>query len=101
MAVFSDQDFGKGGSGDKGFKIDASGEQFGLKALKGKKVKLIIYSNNSSQPQERIFTKYEKIPRYQFPGNNFELGAACGKPFPVSALSILDPGESDILALIR
>jgi ribosomal protein L30E len=26
-----------------------------------------------------------------------DLGAACGKPFSVSALAVLDAGESDIL----
>jgi len=72
-----------------------------LKALKKKKVKLIIYCNNTSTPQEEIFSKYGSIPNYMFSGTNFELGAACGKPFPISVLSILSPGDSDILALIK
>jgi len=72
-----------------------------LKTLKEKKCKLIIYCNNTSIPQEEIFTKYENVSKYKFSGNNFELGAACGKPFPISVLSIIDPGNSDILALAK
>jgi len=30
---------------------------------------------------------------------NRELGAACGKPFPVSSICVLDPGQSDLLQL--
>ncbi|MAK40414.1 MAG: 50S ribosomal protein L30e [Euryarchaeota archaeon] len=30
---------------------------------------------------------------------NRQLGAACGKPFPVSALGILDSGQSDLSQL--
>ena len=30
---------------------------------------------------------------------NRELGAACAKPFPVSALCVIDPGQSDLLSL--
>ena len=77
------------------------GTKMTLKALKKKKVKLIIYANNISTPQEEIFSKYGDVPNYKFAGTNFELGAACGKPFAVSVLSILNPGESDILALIK
>jgi len=28
---------------------------------------------------------------------SLELGSHCGKPFPASAIAILDPGDSDIL----
>jgi large subunit ribosomal protein L30e len=30
---------------------------------------------------------------------NRQLGAACAKPFPVSAVCILDPGQSELLSL--
>jgi|TARA_B110000967_G_C18891155_1_gene567489 large subunit ribosomal protein L30e len=30
---------------------------------------------------------------------NRQLGAACAKPFPVSALCIIDPGQSELLTL--
>ena len=32
---------------------------------------------------------------------NRQLGAACAKPFPVSALCIVDPGQSELLTLTQ
>ncbi|MBF93272.1 MAG: 50S ribosomal protein L30e [Euryarchaeota archaeon] len=40
------------------------------------------------------------IPIHQVTLVNRQLGAACGKPFPVSSLCILDPGQSDLLQLV-
>ncbi len=40
-----------------------------------------------------------KIKVYHFGGNNVELGAACGKPFSISALAVVDPGKSNVLSL--
>ncbi|MEM0086876.1 MAG: 50S ribosomal protein L30e [Candidatus Micrarchaeaceae archaeon] len=33
----------------------------------------------------------------QFKGGSLELGAACGKPYPINALAIVEPGNSNIL----
>jgi large subunit ribosomal protein L30e len=38
---------------------------------------------------------------YTFDGSSVQLGKACGKPFMVSALAVVNPGESDILSLMR
>jgi large subunit ribosomal protein L30e len=38
---------------------------------------------------------------YTFEGSSVQLGKACGKPFMVSALAVVSPGESDILSLKR
>ncbi|EQD42437.1 60S ribosomal protein L30 [mine drainage metagenome] len=40
-----------------------------------------------------------KIPIFHYPGTAVELGRACGRPFPVSAMAILDAGASAILTL--
>ena len=58
-----------------------------------KDVKLIIVSNNC--PEKGFDPK--KV--YKFKGNNVELGAACGKPFTISTISIVDAGKSNILLL--
>lgn len=34
---------------------------------------------------------------HHYAGNNIELGTACGKYFRVGILTILDPGDSDII----
>ncbi|MEM0094676.1 MAG: 50S ribosomal protein L30e [Candidatus Micrarchaeaceae archaeon] len=33
----------------------------------------------------------------RFEGSSLELGAACGKPYSINALAIIDPGNSNIL----
>jgi len=43
--------------------------------------------------------KDSETPVHSFDGNNSVLGAACGKPFPASAVAILDGGKSDVLTL--
>jgi len=39
------------------------------------------------------------VPVHQVRMVNSQLGAACAKPFPVSALCVIDPGQSDLLSL--
>lgn len=34
---------------------------------------------------------------HYYSGDNVDLGTACGKYFRVSTLSIIDPGDSDII----
>ena len=58
--------------------------------------KMIIAASNCIE--ERFNDKkYGNIRIYHFKGTASDLGAACGKPFGVSALAVLDAGESDIL----
>ena len=60
--------------------------------------KLIILASNC--PEETVnFVKGGKTPVHSFSGNNSALGAACGKPFPISVVAILDGGKSDVLTL--
>lgn len=73
--------------------------RFGLsetrKSVKKGEAKMVVVSNNcpdssvvsGSSPKVLVFN-----------GTNVELGNACGKPFPISALAIVSPGESNILS---
>ena len=74
------------------------GRQQTAKALKRNEVKLVIAASNCMDSAIEMLRK-QNAPFYRFPGNNLELGSACGKPFSVSMVSILDPGESNILDL--
>ena len=68
------------------------------KAITSGSAKLVIISSNC--PDETVSAaKKGETPVYSFNGNNSVLGAACGKPFPVSMIAILDGGKSDILSL--
>jgi large subunit ribosomal protein L30e len=69
-----------------------------IKALKKNKVKLVIVSRNCPPGELTTFKSY-KVPVYTYDGSNTELWAACGKPFSIAALAIIDGGKSDILAL--
>ncbi|UCG45997.1 MAG: 50S ribosomal protein L30e [Candidatus Bathyarchaeota archaeon] len=73
-----------------------------VKSAKTGKAKLCILAANCS-PHIRMRIEYHcrlsGIPVIAYSGINIDLGAACGKPFPVSALTIKDSGDSDILKL--
>ena len=74
------------------------GSKQACKAIDSGTAKLIILASNC--PKDTVdVADGGKIPVYSFDGNNAVLGAACGKPFPVSSLCILDPGQSDLLQL--
>ncbi|WRX08944.1 Ribosomal protein eL8/eL30/eS12/Gadd45 - like 1 [Theobroma cacao] len=62
--------------------------------------KLIIISNNCPPLRKSEIEYYAmlcKVGVHHYNGNNNDLGTACGKYFRVSCLSIIDPGDSDII----
>ncbi len=72
------------------------------KAVRNGDAKLVILSNNSPQDDDiRTAAKDKRVAVYQFNGMGTQLGPACGKPFAISALAVLDAGESDILQLAK
>ena len=66
------------------------------RAVKEKKARLLVVAANCPEPDLRSLPG---VKVHLFAGTNAELGAACGVPFSVSALAVLDPGESNILSL--
>jgi large subunit ribosomal protein L30e len=79
----------------------ALGAEQAKKALKAKNAKLVIVAANVSKPNAEAIGKFEGAPIYKFPGSSLELGSACGKPFAVSVLTVLAPGESGIMSLLK
>ncbi|MFH0816010.1 MAG: 50S ribosomal protein L30e [Methanobacteriota archaeon] len=65
------------------------------KALKGGKAKMLVVAANC--PDREIMAE-KGVRILKFEGSGIDLGAACGKPFNVSVLTILDPGESAIMS---
>lgn len=65
------------------------------KAVKKKVAKLVVTASNC--PTYPWLIK-SGVKTYRFKGDSLSLGSACGKPFPVSILTIIDPGESGILS---
>lgn len=68
-------------------------------SAEAKKAKLLIVANSCPEPRLSNERRFDRIPIYHYEGTAVELGAACGKPFPISALAVLDPGTSAILSL--
>ncbi len=77
---------------------------FGTKEVKcaaeKKEAKLIIVANNCPD-KELKRKKYKRIDIYRYKGNGHDLGSAAGKPFSMSTLAVIEPGESSILSLIE
>jgi large subunit ribosomal protein L30e len=68
-------------------------------AAAAKKARLLIVAKTCPDEKLRTDRSVGKIPVYHFDGTAVDLGQACGKPFPISAMAILDPGSSAILTL--
>lgn len=74
-----------------------------LKSVMFRRVRLVILAENAPKDLADSISYYCKlagIPIYVYKGSSIELGRVCGKPFPVSALGIRDPGDSNILELV-
>ncbi len=63
------------------------------------KARLVIVASNSPESFKQRVTQKEGLAVHVFEGSSMQLGKACGKPFLVSALAVIDPGESDIMSL--
>jgi len=80
------------------------GSNTAVKNAKLGKCKLIIIARNCPDDIKSdilYYSRLSKIPVYVYPGSSWDLGAICGKPFMVASLTIMDPGDSEILSLIE
>ena len=66
------------------------------KVLKKKSAKMLVIASNCPA-FAWMKTTTVKIHRYK--GTSLDLGSACGKPYSVAVLAILNPGESSILSM--
>jgi large subunit ribosomal protein L30e len=64
-----------------------------------RKARLLIVSRTCPDKELIRESKLGNVPIYHYEGTSVELGQACGRPYPISALAILDPGSSAILTL--
>lgn len=74
--------------------------RFGLaetrKSVRSGEAKLVVVSSNC--PSREEFLSGGSTKAMEFPGTNVELGAACGKPYAISVLAVVSPGDSNILS---
>jgi large subunit ribosomal protein L30e len=82
----------------------AIGTARSIKALKRGEAKLVIKSSHCPQGVTADIGHYSKltgVPVHVFAGDSGELGLACGKPFMVSVVAVIEPGNSSILSAVE
>jgi large subunit ribosomal protein L30e len=78
----------------------AIGAESVISSIKGSTSKLVILASLGKKELYDDITHLAKLSEVKimlFSGNSMDLGTVCGKPFSVSALSIIKPGNSNIL----
>jgi len=71
------------------------------KCIKEGKAQMVVIAENCPENFKKQLAGHENLFLHTFDGSSVALGKACGKPFMVSTLAIVSPGESDILSLKR
>uniref|UniRef100_A0A7J3ZKL3 Large ribosomal subunit protein eL30 n=1 Tax=Fervidicoccus fontis TaxID=683846 RepID=A0A7J3ZKL3_9CREN len=80
------------------------GSKSTIKLLKLGKVKLVVVAANADpmiRSDIEYYAQFSSTPILTFNGTSLELGALLGKPFPIQALAVLDPGESHVMELVE
>ncbi|MEM2946987.1 MAG: 50S ribosomal protein L30e [Candidatus Bathyarchaeia archaeon] len=80
------------------------GSNSAVQSAKTGKAKVIIVASNC--PAEirsdlEYYCKLSNVPLIVYKGSSTDLATVCGKPFLVSALTIREPGDSEILRLVK
>jgi len=82
-------------------KIDFGCEE-AVDGARAGKAKLIVLASNCPENYRRQIlsnAKLSQVPVYTYPGTSLDLAAACEKPFVVAAVTVKEPGDSEILKL--
>lgn len=77
------------------------GKNKALKSIMNGQAKGVVLAKNIPKSLEEDvlhLSKVFNIKVIRFDGNYTRLGVACGKPYGVSVIAILEPGESRILS---
>ena len=73
-----------------------------VSSVRQSKAKLVILANNCPGAQRddiMYHADLSETPIYIFQGSSLDLGALCEVPYPVSALTVREPGDSAVLEL--
>ena len=76
------------------------GSQKSLQHARRGDAKLVILAQNVPDDlaqDMKHFCSLSDLRLVEFKGTSMQLGTVCGKPFPVSALCVIEAGNSDIL----
>lgn len=88
--------------------VDSGKVSFGVNGVKklisNGSAKLIVVASDcptETRKEMERHAKLAKIPIHIMEEKAVLVGASCGKPFPASVLVVVDPGNSDILEVIK
>ena len=71
------------------------------KCVNDGRAQMIILASNCAKDFKTKIIANENLFIHTFEGSSVALGRACRKPFAVSTIAIINPGESDILSFKR
>jgi large subunit ribosomal protein L30e len=71
------------------------------KCIKDGRARMIIIAGNCPAAFKTKIAGNDNPFIHTFEGNSTALGTVCGKPFAVTSLAIVNPGESDIMSFMR
>lgn len=80
------------------------GSKSTIKSVKTGETQMVVVASKSPRDIRQDIAYYcqlSDIPLVVYEGSSRDLAFVCGKPFLVSALSIKDPGDSEILKLME
>jgi len=76
------------------------GTKKAVQSLKTGEAKLIIMASNIPQKTREdigYYSSLSSIRTHTYDGSGVELGTACGKPYIISVVTVISPGESNLL----
>jgi len=80
------------------------GSKMAAREMRRGRAKMAIISSNCPEETRESITnlgRLAEISVLEHPKDSLDLGVLCGKPFPVSAIVINEPGDSKILSLVK
>ncbi len=74
-----------------------------LNAKTGKAKMIVLAANCPKNVKDDVeyYAKLSKVPVLSYKGSSMDLANVCSRPFIISALSIREPGDSEILKAVE
>ncbi|MGQ4910657.1 MAG: 50S ribosomal protein L30e [Candidatus Thorarchaeota archaeon] len=79
------------------------GAKSSIDAVKKGDAKLVVIAANCRKDEREDIERYAKLAGIKvrvFEGTSWDLGETVGKPFMVSAIAVIEPGDSKILKMV-
>lgn len=80
----------------------AIGAKASIDVIKSGEAKLVVVAANCPKNEHDDITHYANLAQVTvttFEGTSWDLGETVGKPFMVSAIAVIEPGDSKILKM--